>query len=204
MVKIRLRRVGAKKQPHYRVVVTDSRAPRDGRFVETIGHYNPRTEPPTIEIDAERALYWLSVGAQPSAAVHRMLDKMGIISQVAAVRTGEVTAEELAAEIRAAAAEEAEAKAEEAAPEAEIEAVETEALTPEAEAEAPEAEAEAPEAEAEAPEAEAETIEAEEVPEEGANEPAGEIESEPGDAEATTPETEADLEADETDDVDED
>ena len=82
MVKIRLRRTGAKKQPHYRVVVTDSRSPRDGRFIETIGHYNPRTEPPTVEIDIERALYWLSVGAQPSEAVRRMLDKMGVMAQV--------------------------------------------------------------------------------------------------------------------------
>jgi len=80
MVKIRLRRVGAKKQPHYRVVVQDSRAPRDGKFIEVIGNYNPRTEPPTMEIDAERALHWLSVGAQPSEAVRRMLDKLGILS----------------------------------------------------------------------------------------------------------------------------
>lgn len=107
MVKIRLRRTGAKKQPHYRVVVTDSRTPRDGKFIEIIGHYNPRTEPPTVEIDAERAVYWLSVGAQPSAAVKRMLDKMGIMAQVSAVRKGEVSVEELAAEFRAQAEEEA-------------------------------------------------------------------------------------------------
>jgi small subunit ribosomal protein S16 len=102
MVKIRLRRVGAKKQPHYRVVVTDSSTPRDGRFIETIGHYNPRTEPPTVEVDAERALYWLSVGAQPSAAVQRMLDKMGIMSRVEAVRKGEVSIEELVEQMRSA------------------------------------------------------------------------------------------------------
>jgi len=77
MVKIRLRRVGAKKQPSYRVVVTDSRSPRDGRFIETIGHYNPRTEPPTVVIKEERALYWLSQGAQPTDAVNRMLKKLG-------------------------------------------------------------------------------------------------------------------------------
>lgn len=99
MVKIRLRRVGAKKQPHYRVVVTESRSPRDGRFIETIGHYNPRTEPPTVEIDAERALYWLSVGAQPSEAVRRMLDRMGIMAQVPAVRKGEVSIDEILAEL---------------------------------------------------------------------------------------------------------
>jgi small subunit ribosomal protein S16 len=100
MVKIRLRRVGAKKQPHYRVVVTDSHSPRDGRFIETIGSYNPRNDPPTVEIDAERALYWLSVGAQPSAAVQRMLDKVGIMSQVAAARQGEVSIEKLAEQMQ--------------------------------------------------------------------------------------------------------
>jgi small subunit ribosomal protein S16 len=86
MVKIRLRRVGAKKQPHYRVVVQDSRSPRDGKFIEIIGNYNPRTEPPTMELDAERAVHWLSVGAQPSEAVRRMLDKLGILSEAAMAR----------------------------------------------------------------------------------------------------------------------
>jgi small subunit ribosomal protein S16 len=105
MVKIRLRRVGAKKQPYYRVVVSDSRSPRDGKFIETIGNYNPRTDPPTVEIDAQRALYWLSVGAQPSAAVERMLDKMGILTQVAAVRRGEVSVQGLASQIESAVAE---------------------------------------------------------------------------------------------------
>ncbi len=90
MVKIRLRRVGAKKQPHYRIVVADSKAPRDGKFIETIGHYNPRTEPVTMEVDTERALYWLGVGAQPSEAVKRMLDKLGILAQAAAIKRGEV------------------------------------------------------------------------------------------------------------------
>lgn len=78
MVKIRLRRMGAKKQPHYRVVVADSRAPRDGRFIETIGYYNPRTEPPTVRIDEVRAIYWLERGAQPTEAVARLLIKLGI------------------------------------------------------------------------------------------------------------------------------
>lgn len=94
MVKIRLRRVGAKKQPHYRVVVADSRSPRDGKFIEIIGHYNPRTEPPTVEIDGERALYWLSVGAQPTAAVHRMLDRLGIMARFEAHKLGELPIEE--------------------------------------------------------------------------------------------------------------
>lgn len=111
MVKIRLRRVGAKKQPSYRVVVTDSRSPRDGRFIETIGHYNPRTEPPTVEIDAARALYWLSVGAQPSEAVKRMLDKMGVMAQATAIRKGDVSIDEVVARAEAAKAEAAKAEA---------------------------------------------------------------------------------------------
>ncbi len=79
MVRIRLRRVGAKKQPSYRLVVTDSRAPRDGRFIEIVGNFNPRTEPPLVEIDAERVKYWLSQGAQPSDAVARLLQQKGIL-----------------------------------------------------------------------------------------------------------------------------
>jgi small subunit ribosomal protein S16 len=88
MVKIRLRRVGKKKQPSYRVVVADSRSPRDGRFIETIGHYNPRTDPPTIEIKEERALHWLSHGAQPTEAVERMLKNMGTFEKLKQVRQG--------------------------------------------------------------------------------------------------------------------
>jgi len=121
MVKIRLRRTGAKKQPSYRVVVTDSRSPRDGKFIEIIGHYNPRTEPPTVEVDAERALYWLSVGAQPSEAVKRMLDKMGILAQVPAVRKGDKSLDEILEELELAKAAEAALKAEEKAPEPEAE-----------------------------------------------------------------------------------
>lgn len=78
MVRIRLRRVGAKKQPSYRIVVADRESPRDGRFIENIGFFNPRTEPETVELDAERALYWLSVGAQPSDAVARLLKSKGV------------------------------------------------------------------------------------------------------------------------------
>ena len=84
MVKIRLRRVGAKKQPSYRVVVADSRSPRDGRFIETIGHYNPLTDPPTIRIDEARALHWLRTGAQPTPAVAKMLRDRGIMDKLAA------------------------------------------------------------------------------------------------------------------------
>ncbi len=78
MVKIRLRRTGAKNQPSYRVVVIDSRAPRDGSYIEKIGHYNPLTEPETVAIDEESALKWLRHGAQPTQAVARLLSKLGI------------------------------------------------------------------------------------------------------------------------------
>ncbi len=80
MVRIRLRRQGAKKQPSYRVVVADQHAPRDGRIIENIGFYNPRTDPETVSIDAERARYWLSVGAQPSDTVARLLKATGIVA----------------------------------------------------------------------------------------------------------------------------
>ena len=77
MLRMRLRRVGAKNQPSYRIVVADQKAARDGAFVDYLGHYNPRTEPPTIVIDEEKARKWLSVGAQPTEAVQRIIDKMG-------------------------------------------------------------------------------------------------------------------------------
>ena len=70
--------MGAKKRPHYRVVVADQRSPRDGRFIENIGKYHPLEEPSLIEIDEERALHWLSVGAQPSQAVQVLMTKAGI------------------------------------------------------------------------------------------------------------------------------
>ena len=89
MVKIRLRRVGAKKQPSYRVVVADSRSPRDGRFIETIGFYNPRTDPPTVEIKEDRALYWLSQGAQPTEAVAGFLKRLGTLDRLARLKAGE-------------------------------------------------------------------------------------------------------------------
>lgn len=73
MVKIRLKRVGKTKQPSYRVVVADSRSPRDGRIIESIGHYNPRTEPSEVVIDVERAEYWIGQGAQPSDQVRKLI-----------------------------------------------------------------------------------------------------------------------------------
>lgn len=81
MVKIRLRRMGKKKQPTYRVVVADSRAPRDGRFIEAIGRYAPRNEPSLVEIDTERAREWLSKGAQPSDAVTKLLKIAGVLDE---------------------------------------------------------------------------------------------------------------------------
>ena len=80
MLRIRLRRTGKKKQPSYRVVVADQRAPRDGAFVEVIGHYNPLTKPKTLVLKEDRVRYWLEHGAQPSETVHRLLFKEGLIS----------------------------------------------------------------------------------------------------------------------------
>ena len=77
-VKIRLRRTGAKKAPSYRVVVADSRYPRDGRFIEEIGYYNPLTEPSTIKIDLEKAKNWIANGAQPTDTVKVLLKKAGL------------------------------------------------------------------------------------------------------------------------------
>ncbi len=82
MLTIRLRRAGKKKQPTYRIVVADSRAPRDGAYVEWIGHYNPRVDPPAVTIDQEKARHWLSKGAQPSEAVQRILRWQGILEKV--------------------------------------------------------------------------------------------------------------------------
>ena len=78
-VKIRLRRMGAKKAPFYRVVVADSRYPRDGRFIEEIGTYNPMTDPAEVEIDAEKATKWIKNGAQPTDTVRALLKKQNII-----------------------------------------------------------------------------------------------------------------------------
>ena len=79
MVKIRLRRMGAKKAPYYRVVVADARSPRDGRCIEEIGTYNPLTEPATITIDTEKAQTWIKNGAQPTDTVRGLLKKAGVL-----------------------------------------------------------------------------------------------------------------------------
>ena len=79
MVKIRLRRMGAKKAPFYRIVVADSRYPRDGRFIEEIGYYNPIAEPVVLNVDAEKARTWMKNGAQPTDTVRALLKKSGAI-----------------------------------------------------------------------------------------------------------------------------
>ena len=82
MLRIRLRRVGKKGRPSYRIVVADSAAPRDGAYVEWIGQYDPMVDPPAVVLKQDRALEWLSKGAQPSDAVRRLLDKNGIYDQL--------------------------------------------------------------------------------------------------------------------------
>lgn len=87
-VKLRLRRMGKKKQPIYKVVAADARAPRDGKFLESIGLYNPLTNPHTLDINEERVMYWLSVGAQPTDTVKSLLSQKGIILKRELARRG--------------------------------------------------------------------------------------------------------------------
>lgn len=93
MVKIRLRRMGARHKPVYRVVVADSRSPRDGDFIEIIGHYNPLTNPAGVDIDEEKVLKWLNCGAQPTDTVRSLLRKLGIMDRFEQQRGGEATKE---------------------------------------------------------------------------------------------------------------
>lgn len=134
MLRIRLRRVGAKKQPSYRIVVAESTAPRDGKFVESIGFYNPRTEPETVKIDEERALHWLSVGAQPSDSVARIFRTHGTMDRFERLRAGE--------SLNALVAEVAEAEAPAAAAATAPEPAEPQETVTETSAEAPAAESE--------------------------------------------------------------
>ena len=185
MVKIRLRRVGAKKQPSYRVVVADSRSPRDGRFIEVIGFYNPRTEPETVKIEEDRALHWLGVGAQPTEAVARLLKNKGTLARFERLKQGE-SLEALLAEAEEAAQaapavdpktrHKAKPAAETPEPEVSVlEEVEAEVAEPE-EPEAEEPEAETPETEDEAEEEEA--SEPDVAEDEGGEETAEETEDE--------------------------
>ncbi len=89
MVRIRLRRMGSKHQPAYRIVVADKEAPRDGAFIESIGTYNPRTEPATITVQEDRALYWMKVGAQPSDSVMQLFKKTGTAARFERLMKGE-------------------------------------------------------------------------------------------------------------------
>lgn len=100
MVRIRLRRVGRKRQPSYRIVVADSRSPRDGAYIEIIGFYNPRTQPATMTVKEDRALYWLKNGANPSEPVQRILTKTGTIARLERLHKGEAM-ETLVAEAEA-------------------------------------------------------------------------------------------------------
>jgi small subunit ribosomal protein S16 len=86
MLKIRLRRVGAKKKPSYRLVVADIRAPRDGAFVDIVGHYDPMTDPETVVIEEEKALHWLKQGAQPTETTARLLSKAGVLDKFKPVK----------------------------------------------------------------------------------------------------------------------
>lgn len=139
MIRIRLRRVGKKRAPYYRLVVANQQAKRDGAFLETLGSYDPHANPPTVQLDAERAKEWLSKGAQPSEAAEKILRRAGVLEAKPAAAATE------AASTAATAVAEAPKKA--AAKAAKAEAPEAEA----AEAEAPEASAEAEAARAEEP-----------------------------------------------------
>jgi small subunit ribosomal protein S16 len=155
--RIRLRRMGSKGRPFYRVVVADQRSPRDGRFIENIGKYHPLNDPSVIEIDEARALYWLRVGAQPSDQVRNLMTKVGIWETFVAERpaAGKTVKAPKDRPAKEKVSKKAQAKAEEAAaqaapvPEPEPEAALAEGDAPDASAEAPPVEGDAPETAAE-------------------------------------------------------
>jgi small subunit ribosomal protein S16 len=193
---IRLSRGGAKKRPYYRIVVTDSRSPRDGRFIEKVGTYNPllaKDSPERVKLDTDRISHWLSVGAQPSDRVLRFLDAAGIRERTARNNPQRAEPGEKAKErAEARAAKEAEAAEAAAAPQEEAEAVVAEEVeaataepTPEAEAVADEVAEQTPPAE-EAPAAEADNQgESSAEPAEGADDVAPPTSESPQAAEAT-------------------
>lgn len=155
-VKLRLRRMGKKRQPIYKLVAADVRSPRDGRFIESFGLYNPKTEPSTVEINEERALYWLGVGAQPTTTVKNLLSAEGIFYKKELMKKG-LSKEEVAKELedwksqREARISNVKAKAEKAKAEAEKAKAKVKADEEKAKAEAEaKAKAEAEKAEAEA------------------------------------------------------
>jgi small subunit ribosomal protein S16 len=171
MVKIRLMRMGAKKRPFFRVVVADSRSPRDGRFIENIGKYHPLNDPSVIEIDEDRALHWLGNGAQPTQPVQVLMQKVGIWEKFKPEDQPRVRADKGPKRSKKAAAAAAEAAAAPppepeapAAPEAPAEPAAEQPPAPEGAAETPAETPEAPPQEAPAPE-EASPPEGEEQPE---------------------------------------
>ena len=93
-VRIRLTRTGAAKQPHYRLVVADSRSPRDGRFIEIIGHYNPRIDPPELVVDVEKAAEWIRRGARPSDTARALLAKAGVRGTTRATQSDKASEQE--------------------------------------------------------------------------------------------------------------
>ena len=149
-VKIRLMRVGKKKQPTYRVVVADARSPRDGRIIETIGHYGPRQEPSYIDIDADRALDWLRKGAQPTEQAQKLLTASGVWETFTAERPKPDTKLNRRGHVTGRGPAKNTVKAEKPQPEPKAEAPAAEAA-PEASNDAPAAEAPAEETAAEAP-----------------------------------------------------
>jgi small subunit ribosomal protein S16 len=86
-VKLRLTRVGKTKQPQYRIVATDARSPRDGRFIEIVGHYNPRTDPSSLTVDNDKAVKWLAQGAQPTDRVRKLLEISGALEQFTSTKS---------------------------------------------------------------------------------------------------------------------
>ena len=154
MLRIRLRRTGRSKAPQYRVVVADQRAPRDGDFVEIVGHYNPRSEAKELVLKEERVRHWLAQGAQPSETVHRLLHKQGLIEQAPRPRDTKPSRVDREAEATAAVATEAAATAAAAAATVQAEAAAAAEAATEAE---PTAEAEPDPATEAEPEAEPET-----------------------------------------------
>ena len=171
-VRVRLTRVGSKKNPIWRVVVADQRSPRDGRFIETIGHYNPQTEPSTIRIDEERFQHWVARGAQPTGTVKQLMKAQakGLTADpktsAAVAAASPATAAPVSMEPATPPSQVEETAAEEAAPEAEAAPADAAEAAPAGDAEAAPAEADAAPAEAEpAPaDAEAEAAPAEPAP----------------------------------------
>jgi small subunit ribosomal protein S16 len=183
-VRVRLTRVGSKKNPIWRVVVADQRSPRDGRFIETIGHYNPQTEPSTIRIDEERFHHWVARGAQPTGTVKQLMKAQakGLTADpktsAAVAAASPATAAPVSMEPAAPPTQVEETAAEEAAPEAEAPPAEEAEVAPAGDAEAaPAGDAEAAPSEAEAAPAEAEPAPADGQPEAEAAEAAPAAES---------------------------